>query len=141
MEEGYDVSSESIQRLPQNDQRLPYNRLQLQDKIIEPENDIKDRPFNRNLQLGFITKQDHAILTHKINISDMLKGIPNSQGGFFFTQVGDLLQAQVHTSLIMSNSVNGRGRQGLFTSVSRQEFRDSSASPRFGGFGQTRREE
>jgi len=133
MDNQYEEQSSQVR----DSRQLPFNRLQLQDKIIEPENEIFERPFNRNLQLGFIDKTSHAILAKKLDISDMLKGIPSSQGGFIFHQIGELLQSQVNTFLIMSNSVSGRGRQGLFTAVSRTEFKDVNQAPKFSSFGRS----
>lgn len=104
--------------------------------FIEPEDHIYDKPYNRNLQMGFIERMDQPIQQMKWESAKLLADVPPSQGMFLFSWMAGINIDSVNFKFVSSNSVDGKGRMSMLTRVVRQiqkdETQKSSVSNFFG---------
>ena len=105
---------------------VSYNKTQIMDKLVEPENNIDQRELNRNLQLGNIDRVDVQILEQKWTVAKLLEFIPIEQGKFLFSSMGALLKNQINFKTIVTNSVDGVGRKAGMTQIRKDEFKDTT---------------
>ncbi len=109
-----------------NDPNTVYNKTEIVRRLIEPENEIREREFNRNLQLGNIERGDVMILEHRWEVSKLLKFIPENNGAFLFSEVGQLLENTINFHTVITNSVDGWGRKAGMTQIRKEEFKDTT---------------
>ena len=73
----------------ESDQRSsPYSDIDIQNKLIEPDNKISDDLAVSNFQLGNITPQDYYGNLHEVSFALDCLEMPFEKGGWFLQTVG-----------------------------------------------------
>jgi hypothetical protein len=114
-----------------------YNKTEIMNKLVEPENNIRDVQLNRNLVLGNIRREQLTMYDQISSIADLLLFIPKSEGGFLFNEIGHLLDTRVNTFFVMSNSVDAKGRSLGVTQIRKDEVKQIEEKGGFGSFAKS----
>lgn len=115
-----------------------YNKTEIMNKLVEPENDFRNVQLNRNLILGNIKREDLAVYDHISSVADLLLLIPRDCGGFLFNEIGNLLDNRINSYFVMSNSVDAKGRQLGVTQIRKDEVKTIEEKSGFGSFAKSR---
>jgi hypothetical protein len=107
------------------------NSSEIGRRFMEPEENVTEKPFNRNLQMGNIERNDLLVMESQWNSADLIYSIPEDNGKFLFSWVGDHIVKNIHFKLATSNSVDGRGRQSVISRIVRSFSKDETQQ---GGF-------
>jgi len=84
-----------------------YNQIDLQEKNIEPSQEVSGKLATRNLQMGNITRPDFNLMSINIDSANKLLNIPYEMGGFLSHDVADNMFRGIDLQLLLSNSVEG----------------------------------
>jgi hypothetical protein len=114
-----------------------YNKTEIMNKLVEPENNIREVQLNRNLILGNIRREQLIIYDQISATADLLLFIPKSEGGFLFNEIGHLLDTRVNTYFVMSNSVDAKGRSLGVTQIRKDEVKQIEEKGGFGSFAKS----
>jgi hypothetical protein len=114
-----------------------YNKTEIMNKLVEPENNIREVQLNRNLILGNIRREQLLIYDQISATADLLLFIPKSEGGFLFNEIGHLLDSRVNTFFVMSNSVDAKGRSLGVTQIRKDEVKQIEEKGGFGSFAKS----
>lgn len=120
-----------------------YNKTEIINKLFEPSNKLDDGEegkrlirVTRNHVLGNIQRDDLLICSNMHRTASLLRMIPKNQGGFLFDAIANLIDTDVQSFFVMSNSVGGKGRASGSTNIIKQELREIKDKRGFGTFSQ-----
>jgi len=115
----------AVDSLPDNTPDF-VNSAEIGRRFMEPERDVTTKMFNRNLQMGFIVRDDLLVMESQWNSAQLIKDIPPENGQFLFTWIGDHLLKAINFKLATSNSIEGRGRQSVISRIVRSFSKDET---------------
>jgi len=125
------------------EQNSIYNKTELLNKLFEPSNVLDDGEkgkrvvrVTRNHVLGNIQRDDLLICSNMHRTASLLRMVPKNQGGFLFDAIANLIDTDVQSFFVMSNSVGGKGRASGSTNIIKQEMREIKDKRGFGTFTQ-----
>jgi hypothetical protein len=125
------ASLEAVNSLPDNSPDF-VNNSEIGRRFMEPEDKVTTKQFNRNLQMGYIVREDLLVMEQQWNSAQLINSIPEDNGKFLFNWIGDHILMNINFKLATSNSVDGRGRQSVISRIVRSFSKDETQK---GGFG------
>jgi len=97
------------------DERRAYNDIDIQNKLIEPDDRLSELLATSNFQLGNIKESDYYGNIHEVNFAIDCLNTPFDKGGWLLHEIGLNIFKKLDIAHIMSGSKNAKKWDSLTT--------------------------